>query len=378
MNLTECTDVPEQLNKTFNPFLNIASHLSSLVCDKFELIRTSCKHYSFPSASQNPISLNKENTKLNILHINARSIRSNERFEEFQQLITCSGCIWQVICVSETWLYDNMSESRELHGYNAYFNNRTSSIGGGVAIYVNAKYIKKSYLFENTLIKSTQSLLIECQISNFTTCIIGLIYRPPDLDSKVFLDELGSYLDKVNTMNKTAFIIGDFNFDLFNTDCDNSTLDFFNTFASYGFWPSICKATRISDKKSSLIDNIFCNNLDLISNSGLILNDFSDHFPVFVSCSMQLNNLSCSSYRKVFDYNSLDEFTKYLQDQLCDFFTIDEAIHASNSLINAYTRVIEKYSKILNAQEKLQQSSHGSQLACWHQLILAMLYLRQK
>ena len=351
MNLSECVDIPEHLNdKTFDPFLNIAS--VSLVLDKFEMLRSSCKYYSIPLVNSTPHLVNSQEVKLNILHVNTRSIRSNECFDEFQSFLLSSNCIWQVICVSETWLSDTMVENRELPGYTAYFHNRSHKTGGGVALYVNEKYIKNSFIHENSAIKCTQSLLIECQLSKMESCIIGLIYKPPDLDDRTFLEELSDWLDFVNNMNKTAFIAGDFNYDLFITDNGSPTLEFFNLFATYGFWPTIFKATRTSEQKTTLLDNIFCNNLDMVHNSGLILDDLSDHFPIFASCSFNLSNdLSCK-FIKVFDQQRTSELSSYLHEQLNDFLSICDPIEASNTLINSYMLGIEKYSKYIKCTRK--------------------------
>ena len=50
---------------------------------------------------------------------------------------------------------------------------------------------------------------------------------------------------------------------------------------SQGFIPKITLPTRISEQSSTLIDNIYTNNIDDRESSGILLNQISDHQMVF-------------------------------------------------------------------------------------------------
>ena len=52
---------------------------------------------------------------------------------------------------------------------------------------------------------------------------------------------------------------------------------------SYGFLPKITQPTRVTEYTSSLIDNIFSNNIIDDTKSGNILLTLSEHFSQFVS-----------------------------------------------------------------------------------------------
>ena len=43
----------------------------------------------------------------------------------------------------------------------------------------------------------------------------------------------------------------------------------------------INKPTRITNRSATLIDNIFTNAFEISHNSGILLNDLSDHLPIF-------------------------------------------------------------------------------------------------
>ena len=53
---------------------------------------------------------------------------------------------------------------------------------------------------------------------------------------------------------------------------------------SLGLYPLIDKPTRITAYSATLIDNIFTNELGSTISSGLIINDISDHLPIFAIC----------------------------------------------------------------------------------------------
>ena len=76
--------------------------------------------------------------------------------------------------------------------------------------------------------------------------------------------------------------MGDYNINLLNVDIHNLSSEFLNLMYSFAFFPVINKPTRISKNTSSLIDNIFCN--DIIKNvlfNGILYTDVSDHLPIF-------------------------------------------------------------------------------------------------
>ena len=172
---------------------------------------------------------------------------------------------------------------RQLDGYTGYFKNRKSKGGGGVVIFVSNKYIQHSA--EINISTSLEALFVECKLSATVTFIVCQAYLPPSTERSLFFTELGHCLEELDKLNKTTFLCGDFNIDLFSLLNNNQSQEFFNIMTSFGYWPTITRTTRSSDNKLSLIDNIFCNNLDFVVKSGIIYHDSSDHFPIFVACA---------------------------------------------------------------------------------------------
>ena len=108
MPLTESTDHPLALEQNvFNPFPNVGPFLS-LEYQRFDDLRTNCKYFS----SDNINEIKDTNQDLSIIHINARSLLSDAKFEDFKTMLFKTGKDWDIICISETWLQNDIENSR--------------------------------------------------------------------------------------------------------------------------------------------------------------------------------------------------------------------------------------------------------------------------
>ena len=111
--------------------------------------------------------------------------------------------------------------------------------------------------------------------------VIGCIDRAPNTNIDVFIEKINVYLDKLNQTNKLLYIMGDFNINLLNVDTHEQSGNFVESMFSYNLYPLITKPSTITPSTATLIDNIFCNSIESTFNSGLIIADVSDHFPIF-------------------------------------------------------------------------------------------------
>ena len=80
------------------------------------------------------------------------------------------------------------------------------------------------------------------------------------------------------------------------------------------FFPLIARPTRITSNTATLIDNIFTNNLNNFSVSGLMFCDISDHLPIFTLLLDQSKNLNETSWISFRDKsaNNVATFTNRL------------------------------------------------------------------
>ena len=245
-----------------------------------------------------------------ILHLNIRSF--NKNFDSLQVYLHLLKFKFSVLCFTETWTkpgHDNKAMYK-LPGYKPVFLHRKSykdERGGGVAIYINDS-IKFTKIKELTFVKKHfESLFVEIQLPlNGSKFVIGTIYRPPDHSVNDFNVDILPILERYSTTQQKCFILGDFNIDLFKADSHQPTGDFLYKMLSNSFINFIDNSTRITDKSSTLIDNIFSNcfsNFELVS--GILINSISDHFPIFTivpNCKVKCKLTKTITYQNMSDY----------------------------------------------------------------------------
>ena len=135
----------------------------------------------------------------------------------------------------------------------------------------------------NLINKSFEIVWVEIRNDKHKNIVCGCLYRHPNSDIDEFMKYIAICLTKVNKEKKECYLSGDFNIDLLKYDSNNKYAEFLNTMTSFGFLPHILQPTRISDFSSTIIDNIYSNNLEQDSYSGNILIKFADHFSQFLS-----------------------------------------------------------------------------------------------
>ena len=78
----------------------------------------------------------------------------------------------------------------------------------------------------------------------------------------------------------------------------------------------ITKATRVTDKTETLIDNIFTNNLEKINDSinGIVFSDISDHLPIIhlfntdIFVKNKNTNEDTVTYKREYNENNINAF----------------------------------------------------------------------
>lgn len=254
-------------------FYNDVSCYSSSICKYYfqEGFNTDQFHSSFKDI-RDPFSL---------FHLNVRSFQSN--FKSFQAYIDNLSVQFTIYGVTETWLNDGNYELFNLPNYEFISQHRSDRQGGGVGLFIKNQvdYIKRRdlSLFNDIL----ESMFIEITSKTSKNVIVGVIYRPPGSNLNEFHDTLCHILDTIKSENKYCYLIGDWNIDLLNYDCHTNTANWIDMMYSQGFTPLINRPTRITEYSATIIDNIFTNNLNDLTNSlhGIFMTDISDHLPIF-------------------------------------------------------------------------------------------------
>ena len=122
---------------------------------------------------------------------------------------------------------------------------RNNKRGGGVAIYINNK-LNINILHNLTF--TIDNLIDICTIEliyNNNNIILSSIYRPPDSNIDSFTNIISNYLQSISH-NKTVYLCGDFNIDIFKHNINKHIKDFIDNIYQYGYHPLINKCTRIT------------------------------------------------------------------------------------------------------------------------------------
>ena len=309
-----------------------------------EDIAPQCKYYSFPS------DMPQTNEHFSVIHINARSIKN--KFDDLQNLLAVSGVNWSVICITETWLKQNQIEHFHMEDYNVFASCREDAEGGGSMIYIKKQYDVKER--EDLHSNSTESILVEIQqpFSNGKNVIIGSIYRPPSFSNRIFFECFEKLLGTLENEKKMVILGGDFNYNLLDIN-DQPSFMFNNLLASYGYSPTISKPTRVQKEKCSLLDNFYINHLSYYYTSGVIIDDLSDHFPVFLSLSFKTPKKQLKpAMKKVFDKSKIIELNQYLVSKLNNFEKHTDANEACEVLVQTFVQGMELYSKVVKTSTR--------------------------
>ena len=275
-NITEYEDLE------LNPFQYTEHHPQDIENDIdpennfFPNIKNNCYYYT-EEQFNNTI---KSGNKISIIHFNSRSLYAN--FENIKYFLSQITQPFSIIAVSETWMNSERAIDFELDGYELVYVNRKNKNGGGVALFVDRKFNfkvdeKLSVVVDNLL----ECVTIEIVMERKKNIIVSCIYRTPGSNIDLFRDWMEENFSRIS--QKVMFICGDFNIDLLNQNKHKMTEEFINTLYSLSLYPKITRPSRITSHSASLIDNIFTNQIDNDTVSGLLVCDISDHLPVFTT-----------------------------------------------------------------------------------------------
>ena len=113
----------------------------------------------------------------------------------------------------------------------------------------------------------------------------------------------------------------DFNINLIKYDEHVHTQQYIDLLLRFRFILTITRPTRITEFSATLINTIYINEVLHTITSGLLINDISDHIPVFTHCEYDLTgNEKTTTYKYVrkCDEKSLDLFRNELMNQNWD------------------------------------------------------------
>ena len=247
----------------------------------------------------------------NIFHNNVNGLVT--KHDLLHNFLTNNSMDFDIIAITETSLKtgNNFKTNIDLEGYLS-FSIPLNSNKGGSTIYAKSDL----NILERTDLNSTsddyQSIWVEIKNEKSKNIICVSVYRHPCNNNDTFnhfLKYLEVSLNKVMKENKEIYLCGGFNIDLIKINEIINHRNFYELMSSYGLLPQILYPTREMGNSSTIIDNIFTNNVSDLIQSGNILTDFSDHYSQFIMVERDIMDFkTISVFSRDYSKFSVDNF----------------------------------------------------------------------
>ncbi|XP_066264724.1 uncharacterized protein [Branchiostoma lanceolatum] len=256
----------------------------SIYCDEeVQGAVNTMKHFEFVS---NPFatvgnSSAKEVLKLNIVHHNTEGLVSH-----FKSLKSTCLVNADIICLTETWLSENVQSSQvQLDGFSMFRKDRSrghvgeegssvtiNSPHGGVAVYVRDVYgCEEIHIPDDILECVAMQVSADC-----TKHLIVAIYRPPNVRKDPFVSSLDRLLHHLSSVERNSTVIlGDFNENLKSSEENKKILSFFMR----SHYQQLIEAPTTA--KGTLIDHVYISASSATVHHGVIQTFYSYHDAVY-------------------------------------------------------------------------------------------------
>lgn len=222
---------------------------------------------------------NHKNVK--ILHLNINSLFC--KFFFISNILTKN--IFDFIFIQETKLNNIICDNffDKIVNYSFIRKDRDYNSGGGLIVFYKSCY----KILNPTYDPLFETLCFSTHIHNRKLTFISS-YNPHFKYSKKYLLHLEHILTSLNLKSNTL-LIGDLNHDLLSNNGNN----LLSLMSSYNFTNFNNKPTRISNDSTTLLDVLFANCDNIISNSDVFDCPFSDHR--FLVAALNIDSISSGS-----------------------------------------------------------------------------------
>ena len=203
-----------------------------------------------------------------VAHLNIRSLLP--KINDIKCLLRNKK--YDVLALSETWLDSGIpSCSVSVDNYSLVRRDRVGARGGGVCL-----YIKRGVSFKKIQTSPTlEQLCISLTISNIQLSLC-VIYRPPNQNVNVFIDELETTVSNLLQLSDSFLILGDTNIDLLRPNLP-APVAYNNFLDVLGLSQVVLSPTRVTGVSFTLIDHIIVSCKSLVNSVNVINVDLSDH-----------------------------------------------------------------------------------------------------
>ena len=210
-------------------------------------------------------------------------------------------------------------------------------------------YVHKDFYWENIAINDEttvwENLFVKVRHKTLgsKTQIVGNIYRMPNAilhDFRMFQEEFVETLENFN--RNPVYLCGDFNIDLLKLNVKDHYHTFFNNLIAAEYFPRISLPTRITNHSATIqlyfniVDNIFNNELGS-HESGILVNNISDHQIIYTYNTTQIKSTSTSSKKFIeFETNNRQAINRFLiqlrECNIMEKLNLDNNANPNNNL----------------------------------------------
>ena len=216
------------------------------------------------------------------------------------------------------------------------------SVGGGVGFYVSDDlFFKKIDDLAIMKEKVFESMFIDVDLGD-RHIICGTVYRCPKSNHEEFMNNLQNVMKKCTKLNTNTILMGDLNYDLLNMH-DTNINNCVDTFFDSGFYPLVNIPTRITDTSAKILDHCWTNITNMPVNSSVILEQISDHLPVFFNFQTDISVDNTFIEKRFFTEKNIEKFNISLKEMfVSDILKVKSTDSAYNIFIKRYLDIFEK------------------------------------
>ena len=306
----------------------------------------SCEYYLEDMFNSKISNMNILANNLSMLNTNIRSMPKN--LSKLKCYLENLNHKFTIHSFTESWISNHSAGLYGMEGYNVEHNYRKDRKGGGVSLFISEEV--EYQLRDDLTIQNQYMETLFVELTNNTgfknkNVICGVVYRPPNTDMKLFNEKMSELLDKIRSDGKLAYIMGDYNINIINSE-HVETQNFIDMMFEYGFIPCINKPTRVTSRSATLIDNIFTNNYSSYDSAlnGILYTDVSDHFPIFhIDVLSSVDNTPKYVQRRDFSKDNIDKFNTLIADiEWNDVLASDDTQSAYSLFHNKFSSLYDE------------------------------------
>ena len=134
-----------------------------------------------------------------------------------------------------------------------------------------------------------------------------------------------------------------YNYDLAKIAEKSNVNDFVELMADHSFFSIINKPTRITDTCATVLDHIWTNPFSTITKCAVITHPLSDHTPMVMYASTELDNAKAFTFERRFTNKAMERFFNNLET-----IQVDEFTNETRAPDCVYEKFINKYMSVFN------------------------------